>query len=136
MADRKYKEALDEAREDLARHLDARANLDKKIAQLRQTVGVLAQLCGEEVEQKKGLDLFEMHLRDSVIEVFKAYDKPMKPKEIQDGLKGRGHDTKGYGNFMATLHKILQRLELGGVIEHEGEGRAKSYRLKDENVVS
>ena len=72
-----------------------------------------------------------MLLKDEVIDVLKAANKPLKPVEIKEGLvRSANYDTKQYVNFMATLHSILKRLETKGIIEAVGTGRKRAYQIK------
>jgi hypothetical protein len=127
-----FKQALEKAREDYQYWLGCRTDADKKIAQLKQTITSLAQLCGEDAFPKRNQeDLWDMQLSDAVIEVLKATNKPLKPVEIKEGLiRTANYEPKNYVNFMATLHSILKRLVAKGKIESLVKGKQKTYQLK------
>ena len=130
MSQHSYKDALKNARNELADLLSQREASDKLIAQRRQIIASLSQALGEEAEPKKGYDLFEMSFTKSVVEVIKAANRPLRPVEVKQGLLIRGYNPKTYKNFMSSLHKILQRLEVDGSIEEtELEGK-KAYQSK------
>ena len=127
-----FREALEKAREDLRGWLGRRADADRKIAQLKQTINSLAQMLGEEPYPESNQEsLFDIHLSDQILEVIKAANTPLSPVQIKEGLiRLADYKPKEYTNFMATIHSLLKRLEAKKIIESVGTGRQKAYQLK------
>jgi hypothetical protein len=137
-----YKKALQEAREELVKLLGQKEELDKRVAQLQQTVSGLSALCGEEpVERQSAVQAailrnYEMVLEgitgkpgltDAVRAALKAFNRPLTPVEVRDGLISLGYDLSIYGNVLASIHTILKRLvDNEEVKEVEKDGK-KAY---------
>ncbi len=103
MADDAYKTALDEASRELERLAAQRADLDRRIAQLTQTVGSLLKLCGFEPTVPLGLT-------DACRMVLRGAGQPLTVAEIRAQLGAMGLDLTRYENDVAVIHTTLKRL--------------------------
>lgn len=153
MAENDYKKALDTARAEMAELTIKKEEIEKRIAQLRQTIVGLAALSEEDSDEDIKLyipSLIEraqtqaamnvarlmigktIGLTDAVREVLKAADGWQYPTEVRDGLERMGIDTQSYSNILASIHTILKRLAVKGEVEEfkDKEGKGMSYRWK------
>jgi hypothetical protein len=102
-----YHRALEAATreyEDLARQ---RGELDRRLAQLAQTMGTLMRLCGLTPTVPWGLtDLCRM--------VLKTAGHPLSAVEVRAQLEAMGVDLSRYSNVLASIHTVLKRLTDAG----------------------
>lgn len=125
-----YKQALQEARKELNAFLEQRAELDIRIARLRQTIGGLSQLC--EGDASMTFIIQDMGLTEACREVLRASREELTPAEVIKGLERIGFDISGYSNLLAAVHTTLKRMTIGTnpeAIESEKDGK-KAYKLK------
>lgn len=122
MARLDFKATVEEAKVELA-HLQQemgeclkrQEQLEKKIVALRQTITALSDVLGERFVEEDSLGL-----TDAVRIAFKTYGQPMAPTDVKDRLEQMGYDTTKYGNLMASVHTIINRLQRQGQIKHTG----------------
>src|SRR2546427_586104 len=105
-----YKKALDDARLEMAEALRLRAELDSRIARLRQTISSLAQLCDERIDLVDVLLREDMGLTEACQEVLRAAFKPLTGLEVKAGLEKMGFDLSRYSNPLASIYPTLNRL--------------------------
>src|SRR2546423_7293904 len=131
-----YRQAYSDARLELAQALNARDELDRRIAKLRQTVHSLAQLCDEESFDEDALDAVgillaqDMGLTEACLEVLRAADKELTGPEVKRGLEKMGFDLTKYENPLASIYPTLNRLAVKDKVMMEEKGGKKTYRLK------
>lgn len=106
-----YRRALDTARRELTELEAARARVDERISQLRQTIGALSAVCDEETEPRG--------FTDAVRDVLRASVEALTPAQVRDRLQASGFALGHYSNPLASIHVILKRLVKAG--------EAKSY---------
>lgn len=127
----RYKKELKEAQGLLSELLKERSLLDERIARLRQDIGSLAQLAG----QQQGTTLMEymlgMGLSEACLEVLRASSEPLTAADVRDKLELIGFDTSQYSNILASIHTTLRRMtdDDGEAEETEKDGK-KAYRRK------
>jgi hypothetical protein len=134
-----YKQDLEEAQKMLSKKLQERAELDMEIAQLRQDIGSLAQLCGvPHLDIKKlfeeGLER-QMGLTDACIEVLKATDEPLTPAEVKEGLIRIGFDVSAHSNILASIHTTLRRLADDGITKESDKDGKRAYKIEKKNYI-
>jgi hypothetical protein len=85
-----------------------RRDIDDRLAQLAQTIGMLSRLLGLTPTVPLGLtDACRLALRSGV---------PMTPVEVRDRLLGIGFDLSIYSNDLSAIHTVLKRLNEAGEI--------------------
>jgi hypothetical protein len=106
MAQDDYRRALEAATREYE-ELGAKRNaIDKRLAELGQTIGTLTRLLGYTPTVPFGLtDAVRMIMRGGV---------PMTPIEVRDRLHSIGFDVSKYANDLAAVHTILKRLNESG----------------------
>jgi hypothetical protein len=122
MSDGDYRRALDAAVREYESLGEQRQQIDRRLAELAQTMSTLSRLCGIVPNVSFGLtDACRMALR--------AGGVPMTPVEVRDRLKAIGFDLTRYTNDLAAVHTTLKRLNEAGelrFIARPGTGE-KSY---------
>lgn len=106
MTSETYKTALDEAIKEYEALGEQRRDIDKRLAQLAQTIGTLSRLLGHAPTVPLGLtDACRLVTRAGV---------PMTPTEVRDHLRGMGFDLSGYASELSAIHTVLKRLNEAG----------------------
>lgn len=128
MSPQSYEKALEEAKKELAQAIADLGESEQKvqdlgvrISDLRQTVTVLSKLCGvENVEVEDALGL--------TAAIRKTFEEsPLKDFSVQDirlSLEARGFQTRRYGNLLASIHTVVNRLKDKGEIQDNGTTEA------------
>lgn len=101
-----YKTALDAAIREDQELGEQRRDIDKRLAELAQTIGTLSRLLGH-------VPTVPMGLTDACRLVTRA-GVPMTPIEVRDRLKGMGFDLSGYASELSAIHTVLKRLNEAG----------------------
>ena len=101
-----YKTALDAAIREYEELGEQRRDIDKRLAELAQTIGTLSRLLGH-------VPTVPMGLTDACRLVTRA-GVPMTPIEVRDRLKGMGFDLSGYASELSAIHTVLKRLNEAG----------------------
>lgn len=103
-----YRSALDAAIREYESLGERRREIDKRLAQLAQTIGTLSRLLGLTPTVPLGLtDGCRLVLRAGV---------PMTPIDVRDRLAGIGFDLSKYSSDLAAIHTVLRRLNEAGEI--------------------
>src|SRR5947209_8643020 len=84
-----------------------RQAVDKRLAELAQTIGTLSQLLGLTPTVPLGLT-------DAIRLVMRGAGVPMTPVDVRDRLHAIGFDVSKYSNDLAAVHTILKRLNESG----------------------
>jgi hypothetical protein len=122
MAEEAYKTALDVACRELETLAAQRVDLDRRIAQLTQTVGSLLKLCGFEPTVPLGLT-------DACRLVLRAAGQPLTVGELRAQLAAMGVDLSRYENEAAVIHTTIKRLIASGDVRFIARGWGKpSYQ--------
>ena len=108
MTTESYKTALDEAIREYERLGEERREIDKRLAQLAQTIGTLTRLLGY-------VPTVPMGLTDAVRLVTRA-GVPMTPVEVRERLQSIGVDLSSYSNELSAIHTVLKRLNEAGEV--------------------
>src|SRR6185295_12463600 len=87
---------------------EQRRDIDKRLAQLAQTIGTLSKLIGLTPTVPMGLtDAVRLAMRAGV---------PMTPMDVRDRLLAIGVDLSIYSSDLAVIHTVLKRLNEPGEI--------------------
>jgi hypothetical protein len=106
MTHQDYRRALEAATREYEELGAKRQDIDRRLAELAQTIGTLSKLIGLTPTIPLGLtDAVRLILRVGL---------PMTPVEVRDRLHGIGFDTDKYVNDLAAVHTILKRLNESG----------------------
>src|SRR5437763_5868789 len=103
-----YRMALGSAIREYESLGEQRRDIDKRLAQLAQTIGTLSKLLGLTPTVPMGLtDAVRLALRSGV---------PMTPMDLRDRLTSMGVDLSIYSSDLAVIHTVLKRLNEAGEI--------------------
>lgn len=109
MNDQDYRHALDAAVKEYETLGAQRRDIDRRLAELSQTIGTLSRLLGLTPTVPLGLT-------DAVRLAVRGAGMPITPVEIRDRLVAIGFDLSKYTNELAAVHTILKRLNDAGEI--------------------
>ena len=84
-----------------------RQDVDKRIAEVAQTIGTLSRLCGLVPKVPLGLT-------DACRLVVRGAGVPVTPGDVRQRLQSIGFDLSKYANDLAAIHTILKRLNGSG----------------------
>jgi hypothetical protein len=104
-----YRKALDAATRELETLAAERADLDRRIGQLMQTVGNLMRLCDLTPSVPLGLT-------DGCRMVLRSAGAPLTAVEVRAQLAAMGIDLSRYENDLAAIHTTLKRLNQAGAV--------------------
>jgi len=99
-----YRAALDAAAREYEALTQQRKEIDRRLAQLAQTIGTLNGLCGFTPTVFWGLT-------DACRVVLKGAGHPMTPLDVRDRLEAMGFDLSKYSSSIAAIHVVLKRLK-------------------------
>lgn len=104
-----YRQALDVATRELESLAAQRAELDRRIGHLLQTVGNLMRLCNLTPTVSVGLT-------DGCRWVLRSAAAPLTAVEVRAQLAAMGVDLSRYENDLAAIHTTLKRLDEAGEV--------------------
>jgi len=84
-----------------------RQDVDKRLAEVMQTVGTLSRLCGL-------VPTVPIGLTDGCRLVVRGAGVPVTPADVRERLHAIGFDLSKYANDLAAIHTILKRLNDSG----------------------
>lgn len=113
-----YRSALEAASREYQQLLQQRGDLDRRMAQLAQTIGSLNRLCGFVPNIGVGLT-------DACRMVLNAAGHPLTAIEVRQQLEAMGFDVSKYSNDLAPIHTVLKRLTESDEVRFVPRGYAK-----------
>ncbi len=84
-----------------------RQDIDKRLAEIMQTIGTLSRLCGL-------VPTVPIGLTDACRLVVRGAGVPVTPADVRQRLQSIGFDLSKYTNDLAAIHTILKRLNESG----------------------
>jgi hypothetical protein len=102
-----YRRALDAACREYEDVAQQRAELDKRLSHLHETIGALTRLCGYTPTVSWGLT-------DACRVVMARAEQPMTPLDVRDRLLAIGFDLTKYSSDLSAIHTVLKRLNRAG----------------------
>ena len=84
-----------------------RQDIDKRLAEVAQTIGTLSRLCGL-------IPTVPLGLTDACRLVVRGAGVPVTPVDVRQRLQSIGFDLSKYANDLAAIHTILKRLNESG----------------------
>jgi hypothetical protein len=115
-----YRRALKAAIAEYEKLLADRERVNRRLAELQETISSLMRLCGYTPTVPWGLT-------EACRAVLLRAEDPMTPVAIRDRLRAIGFDLTRYANELAAIHTTLKRLEAAGQVKgvkHPAGGRA------------
>src|SRR5579864_5385805 len=109
MTDSDYRRALEAATREYETLGEERRDIDRRLAELAQSIATLSRLLGFTPTVPLGLT-------DAVRMVVRGAGVPMTPVDVRDRLHAIGFDVSKYTNDLAAVHTILKRLNESGEI--------------------
>ncbi|HKP38487.1 MAG TPA: hypothetical protein VJT71_16630 [Pyrinomonadaceae bacterium] len=116
-----YVSALEFAQQELEELTAMRAEMDGRIARLRETVISLAYLVSKE-DQSEMPDVAGLGLTEAVAKVLRLSGMALTPAQIRDELARRGFNVKKYVDIIPNITKVLQRLATKGHVDPSVDG--------------
>jgi hypothetical protein len=98
-----YRQALETAIREYEGLVHERQDIDKRLAQLAQTISTLNRLCGFTANVFWGMT-------DACRVVLRNAGHPMTPTEVRDRLEAIGLDLSKYTNSLSAIHTVIKRL--------------------------
>jgi hypothetical protein len=95
-----------------------RQDIDKRLAEVAQTISSLSRLCGL-------VPTVPMGLTDACRLIVRGAGLPVTPTEVRDRLGAFGFDLSRYSNDLAAIHTILKRLNQAGELRFIARGSDK-----------
>jgi hypothetical protein len=120
-----YRQALDEAVEEQRDLTKQRADIDQRIARLRETIVTLLRLLAEKGEPIDVTQIFEdeempddakTSITEAISDLLKAREGSMTASQIMTGLTGIGFDVERFSAPLQTITTTLSRLAQGGEV--------------------
>jgi hypothetical protein len=114
-----YRSALDAAVQEYERLGDERRAIDRRLAELAQTIGTLTRLLGLVPTVPLGLtDACRLVLRSG---------QPMSPTGVRDRLTAIGVDLSVYTSPLSAIHTVLKRLQKAGELRQAHSAAGRTY---------
>lgn len=107
MGDEDYRRALEAAVREYEALGEQRQQIDRRLAELAQTMSTLSRLCGI-------VPTVSLGLTDACRLVLRGAGLAMTPLDVRDRLKTFGFDLTRYTNDLAAVHTTLKRLNDAG----------------------
>ena len=107
MSSEDYRRALEAAVREYEALGEQRQQIDRRLAELAQTMSTLSRLCGI-------VPTVSVGLTDACRLVLRGAGLPMSPTEVRERLKSFGFDLTRYTNDLAAVHTTLKRLNDAG----------------------
>src|SRR5262245_406795 len=125
MTDTDYRKALEAASREWETLAAERARLDKRLAELQQTIATLSRLCGY-------VPTVPFGLADACRLILLRREQPLTASQMRGELEMVGLDLSKHANPLASIHVTLKRLVEAGQaqIVPGGPGRSPLYAWK------
>ncbi len=107
MATEDYRRALATAIREYETLGQQRQDVDRRLAEVAQTIGTLSRLCGLTPTVPLGLT-------DACRLIARGAGVPLTPGDVRQRLQSIGFDLEKYSNDLAAIHTILKRLNESG----------------------
>ena len=113
-----YRRALDAACREWEALARQRIDIEARLAQLTETIGILTKLCGVTPTVFWGLT-------EGCRAIVRNAAKPMTAIEVRNRLAAVGFDLSRYANDLASIHTVLKRLNKSGELRFVPRGPGK-----------
>jgi hypothetical protein len=113
-----YRRALETAIREYEALGQQRQDIDKRLAEVAQTISSLSRLCGL-------VPTVPLGLTDACRLIVRGAGLPVTPMEVRERLRAFGFDLSKYSNDLAAIHTILKRLNQAGELRFVARGADK-----------
>jgi fibronectin type 3 domain-containing protein len=124
MANRSYRKALYQAKQELAHELVERQKSDQKVARLQALITQLQDLCAEQDQRRfwNGIErVVKTDLRGGITQTIRVLLKEnalsMTAVELKAGIEAQKYDLTRFKNPLAVIHTVLNRLVKSGDVK-------------------
>ena len=124
-----FKESLEAAKvelshlqQELGSCLKEQTRLEKKIVAVRQMIVGFSDALGEKFVEEDSLGL-----TDAIRQAYKTAGGKLAPTDLKDRLESIGYDTSKYGNLMASVHSVINRLITQGQLRPIAVGQKQFH---------
>ena len=124
MANKNYRKALYQAKQELAHELVGRQKSDQKVARLQALITQLQDLCAEQDQKRfwSGIErVVKADLKGGITETIRDLMKemvlPMTATDLKAGIVARKYDLARFKNPLAVIHTVLNRLVKSGEVK-------------------
>lgn len=118
---RSYRRDLQTKKQELARLLRSRQEIDHKIAQLQPLISHLEGLCRELGDRAAKDAAIKVELTTGLTELARTTLEgaalPLSASELKTRMEAKGFDFSKYASPLATLHTVLNRLVKSGKVK-------------------
>jgi hypothetical protein len=130
---RSYRRDLQTKKQELARLLRNRQEIDHKIAQLQPLISHLEGLCRELGDRVAKEAAIKVELTTGLTELARTTLEeaalPLSTRELKTRMEAKGFDFSKYASPLATLHTVVNRLVNSGKVKVVAlKGGKKSYQ--------
>ena len=130
---RSYRRDLHTKKQELAKLLRQRQEIDHKIAQLQPLISHLDGLCRELGDRVAKEAAIKVELTTGLTELARTTLEeaalPLSASELKTRMEAKGFDFSKYASPLATLHTVLNRLVKSGRVKVVAlKGGKKSYQ--------
>src|SRR5258706_12617 len=115
MSEQTYLKAYKAAQKEYEELQAKRAEIDSRLAVVRQIVLSLARLVGD--EQVTDSDLLDSGLTEAVGKVLRVTGASLTPAQVRDELARMGFDIKRFKSIIPSITKVLERLSKKGHVD-------------------
>jgi hypothetical protein len=119
MNDNILKQALEAAKDEMAKLLLERRVIDEKLSKLAPCVEYLSKVCDISPTVQSVPSMLDVGLSDAIRFVFKSASprSGLTPTEVRDRLREQGFHLDRYANELPPIHNTIARLAAAGEIE-------------------
>jgi hypothetical protein len=114
-----FKQTLETAKDEMARLLRERKEIDDRLSKLAPLVEYLSMLCAVRPADAPVPSVLDLGLSDAIRLVFKSAPSRfgLTAIEVRDQLREQGFHLDKYANELPPIHNTIARLEKAGEIE-------------------
>lgn len=124
MANKNYRKALSQAKQELAGYLTQRQEIDHHVSRLQALITQLQDACAEQ-DQKRFWNSIERVVKadlkggitQTIRILLKEMSLPMTATDLKTGIEARKYDLARFKNPLAVIHTVLNRLVKSGEVK-------------------
>jgi hypothetical protein len=124
MANTNYRKALYQAKQELARYLTKRQEIDHHVSRLQALITQLQDACAQQNQKRlwNSIDrVVKADLKGGITETLRVLLKetalPMTATDLKAGIETRKYDLSRFQNPLAVIHTVLNRLVKSGEVK-------------------
>jgi hypothetical protein len=124
MANKNYRNALYQAKQELARYLTQRQEIDHHVSRLQAVITQLQDLCAEQNQKRFWTSIervVKADLKGGITQTIRILlnerSLPMTASALKAIIEARKYDLSRFQNPLAVIHTVLNRLVKGGEVK-------------------